>query len=171
MFPRERLLTLFTEELEQRPLDLLSRLYRFIGAREDFVPDNAEGRYFVARREAGFDWRRPGSWMSPSSPLSPQGLQRGVRAVPGAQALWRALPFETRRRLWRPYWKAAARTRSLNRRRTDPDSTAQTAPRPETIARLREHFAEDASRLEAILGQTPPWARSEPSPTQPAGTA
>jgi len=171
VFPREHLLTLFTEELEQRPLDVLSRLYRFIGAREDFVPDNAEGRYFVARREAVFDWGRPGTWMSPSSPLSPQGLQRGVRAVPGAQALWRTLPFETRRWLWRPYSKAAARTRSLNRRRAAPDSTAQTAQRPETIERLREHFAEDLTSLEAILGQTPPWARSEPSPTQPAGTA
>ena len=165
VFERERLLILFTEQLEQSPLDLLARLYRFIGASEDFVPENAEGRYFVARNEGGFDWRRPGTWMSPSSPVSPQGLQRGVRSVAGTQALWRALPFETRQRLWRAYSRAASRARASNRRRAEPEATTQAPPRPETIERLREHFAEDLPRLTAILGETPPWARAERSPS------
>ena len=172
VFARERLLILFTEDLERAPLELLGRLYRFIGVGEDFVPENAEGRYFVAKSEPIFDWRRPYTWLSPSSPVSPQGLQRGVRAVPGAQALWRALPFEARRRLWRPYWKAAARARGLSRRNAEAEPQAQAAPRPETVERLREHFAEDAPRLTAMLGGVPPaWARRE-SPaarTDPGG--
>jgi Sulfotransferase domain len=162
VFARERLLVLFTEQLEQSPLDLLATLYRFIGASEDFVPENADGRYFVARNEAGFEWRRPGTWMSPSSPVSPQGLQRGVRRVGGARALWRALPFETRQRMWRAYSGAATRARASNRRRTAPEAAAQAPPRPETIESLRAHFADDLPRLTATLGETPPWARGAP---------
>ncbi len=151
VFARERLLVLFTEELERAPLDLLARLYRFIGASEDFVPENAEGRYFVS-----------------SSPLSPQGLQRGLRRLPGAQSAWRALPFETRQRLWRPYLRAAKRARALNRRRVDGQTPSLPAPRPETVERLREHFAGDVPRLTAVLGETPPWAAGESSHKEPA---
>ncbi len=165
VFPRERLLILFTDELERAPLELLSKLFGFIDVSKDFVPENPTERYFRARQEAAFDWHRPVTWMSPSSPLSPQGLQRGVRALPGTHALWRALPFQTRRRLWQRYWRTAARARAANRRRAVPDRAAELAPRPETIERLREHFAQDIPRLTAMLdGAAPPWATPGPPP-------
>lgn len=167
VFARERLLILFTQELEQAPLDLLGRLYRFIGASEDFVPENAEGRYFASRREAAFDRRRPSTWMSPSSPVSPQGLQRGIRTIPGVEAAWGALPFETRRRLWGPYLKATRRARTLNRRRATSQPAAPPGPASETVERLREHFAGELPLLAGLLGETPPWAREEPTPGAP----
>jgi hypothetical protein len=162
VFARERLLLLFTDELERAPRELLATLYGFIGVQEDFVPEDVGERYFVARADRGFDWRRPETWLSPSSPVSPQGLQRGLRRVPGARALWNAVPPDARRGLWRPYARAAARTRALNRRNGAVDVQASAAPSDETVERLREHFAEDAARLAAMLGGSVPYWQRPP---------
>jgi len=165
VFPRERLLILFTDELERAPLELLARLHRFIGVSEDFVPPNLGRRYLQARARRGFTWRRPGTWLSPSSPVSPQGLERGLRRLPGARALWHAVPFEGQRRLRRPYELAAARAGSFNRAKAASEAPPQrAAPRPETLERLREHFAADGRRLAAILdGAAPYWEQGRAS--------
>jgi Sulfotransferase domain len=160
VFPSPRLLVLFTEELEQAPLEVLARLYGFIGVSEGFVAPNAGERFRVARDERGFAWLQPGSWLSPASPFSPQGLQRAVRRAPGVRPAWRALPLEMRRRILRPYSRVAVRARSWNRSRPVGDGIGNAAPRAETIERLREHFAEDTARLTAMLGGSAPhWGR------------
>ncbi len=159
VFEREQLLVLFTDEFEREPRELLARVHRFIGVREDFVPPNLGERYLVGRPQQRFDWRQPGTWFSPSSPMSPQGALRGLRRVPGAQALWHTLPFDGQRRLLRPYQRLAGRTVARSRRRSA-GAAPQAAPSAETIVRLREHFAADAERLQALLGGTAPyWER------------
>jgi hypothetical protein len=160
VFPRERLLILFTDELEQAPHDLLAELHDFIGVRADFVPPNLGERYLVGKPQRGFAWRRPDSWLSPSSPVSPQGIVRGVRRLPGARALWHTVPFDGQRRLLRPYELAATRAGAFDKRRQPASGVSVNLPRAETIERLREHFAGDAERLAAMLrGSVPYWER------------
>jgi hypothetical protein len=167
LFPREQLLILFTDELERAPLDLLRSLHRFIGVREDFVPPNVGERYLVGRPQRGFEWRRPDTWLRPSSPVSPQGVvQRGLRRLPGARAVWHRVPFDGQRRLRRPYERATAAAAARNRGKAAAGvgaSRATSAPAAETVARLREHFAHDAGRLAVLLdGAAPYW---EPAQT------
>jgi hypothetical protein len=158
VFARERLLILFLEQLEQAPRDLLATLHRFIGVCEDFIPPNLGERYLVGRAQRGFDWRRPETWLSPSSPVSPQGVvQRGLRRLPGARALWHTVSFDGQRRLRRPYELLALRAAAHHKGTAAGEVLADVAPRAETLARLREHFAEDAGRLAALLGGSAPY--------------
>jgi hypothetical protein len=157
VFPRDQLLVVFTDELESSPRALMARVQGFIGASPDFVAPNLGERYFVARAQRGFRWDRPGTWMSPSSPISPQGVERGLRRMPGARTLWHALPFEGQRRLRRPYERLAGRAAVRNRRKPANELPANAAPRPDTVARLREHFAKDGERLSELLGAPPYW--------------
>ena len=157
VFAREQILVVFTDELEADTSQLLRRIQEFIGVRADFEPDNLGTAYNVGEAERGFSWTSPPSWMSPTSPLSPQGVRRGLRRNPVARAVWRSIPRDRQRRLKRPYERLAVRTARWNRRQPPNEVKANAQPSPQTLARLREHFAEDGERLSALLGVTPPW--------------
>lgn len=156
VFPRQQLLVVFTNELEHAPAQVLRRVHRFIGVSVDFEPANIGERFRVAATVRGFSWRSPSSWMSPSSPLSPQGLGRALRRSPAARAVWHALPPARQARLRRPYDRVARALAARNRRRAPGPVKAHAKPSPDTVARLREHYAQDAERLLA-LGITPAW--------------
>jgi len=148
VFPREQILVVFTEELELAPEKLLRRVHEFIGVTSDFVPANLGTRYRAGGTERRF------SWMSPRASLSPQGLQRAVTRNSATRAAWHALPEGGRRRITRGYEHFAYRADLWNRR----NGTNVAGPTPAVLGRLREHFAQDADQLAALLGAATPWA-------------
>lgn len=159
VFDREQILVVFTDELERAPAQLLSRIQEFIGVRADFEPDNLGQRYQAGAIERGFSWSSPSSWMSPSSPLSPHGVGRALSRTPAARAVWHVIPEDRQGRWWRPYQRIARRAALRNRRSPPNEVRANAEPSPATLARLREHYAQDADQL-AALGVTPSWQTS-----------
>jgi hypothetical protein len=157
IFPRDQLLVVFTEELERDQHQLLARIQRFIGVTGDFVPENLGERYNVGRAELGFEWAHPSTWLSPSSPVSPHGLRRGLAGNAAARAAWLKLPPQRRRRLLNPYERLASRVARWNRRRPPNELRANAAPSAETLARLGAHYASDGELLASQLSERPPW--------------
>jgi hypothetical protein len=157
VFAADQILVAFTDELESAPAALLCHIHEFIGVRADFEPDNLGERYREKKVERVFSWASPSSWLSPTSPVSPQGVQRALRHNPATRALWHAIPQDRQRRLRRPYERIANRAVHYNRRAPANDVTANSEPSPETVARLREHYQQDADQLAALLGVTPSW--------------
>jgi Sulfotransferase domain len=157
VFPREQILILFTEELEQAPDRFLRRVEEFIGVSTDYEPENLGERYNVATAVRGFLWRDPSTWLSPSSPVGPQGMRRSLSRMPPARAVWQRLPRHRQRPLRRSYQRVARRTARWNRRQPANEVRANAAPARATLQRLREHYAEDGKRLSGLLDETPPW--------------
>jgi hypothetical protein len=163
MFPREQILVVFTQELEDAAAQLLHRIHEFIGVRADFEPENIGARYHVgAAAGRGFSWASPSTWLTPSSPVSPQGLQRALRRNRASRALWHALPIAQQRRLRRPYERVAGRVHMRNWRASPNEVSANTPPTPATLQRLREHYEPDGRRLAEMIGEPLPWL-SDPS--------
>jgi hypothetical protein len=160
VFPREQILVVFTEELERAPAQLLSRIQEFIGVRADFEPDNLGARFREGATERGFSWRNTSSWMSPSSPLSPQGVGRAIGRNPAARAVWHMMPEDHQRRWGHRYERIARRAARRNRRSAPNEVRANAEPSLATLARLREHYAMDAGQLTALLEVTPSWLTS-----------
>jgi hypothetical protein len=167
VFAHEQLLVLFTEELERDPGTCLRRIHEFIGVNPDFVPDDLGTRYGVGKFAAGFSWRRPSSWMSPASPLSPQGARRRLWRSSAARSAWNRLSPQRRAEIGRRYERivrAATRRQTAARwkqQRTVEDDAADAVPSDATLARLRRHYADDATTLAALLGAPPPWQAGE----------
>jgi hypothetical protein len=157
VFPPEQILLVLTEDLEHAPAQLLSRIHEFVGVRADFEADNLGMRYRVGAVDRGFSWTAPSSWMSPSSPISPQGVQRTLGRSRGAQAAWRMIPKERQRRLMVPYERTARRVARWNRRSAPNEVEANAKPSLTTLARLTEHYAEEAGELATLLGKTLDW--------------
>jgi Sulfotransferase domain len=157
VFPREQILVVFTEALERGPAQLLGRIQEFIGVTADFEPDDLGKRYQAGAIERGFALRSPSSWMSPSSPLSPQGMARALSDNPAARAVWRGMPEDRQRRLERRYQRISRRAALRNRRSAPNEVQANAEPSLATLTRLREHYAQDADQLAALLGMAPPW--------------
>jgi hypothetical protein len=159
VFPREQILVVFTDELERDPTRLLTRVQEFIGVSADFAPVNLGEQYNVGRPQLMFTWTRPSTWLSLSSPMSPQGVRRALAANPAVRAVWRKVPTERQRRLLTPYERIGGRVARWNRRRapTGVTVTADAEPSPATLARLRAHYAEDGQHLAELLGVAPPW--------------
>jgi hypothetical protein len=160
VFRRAQILVVFTDELERAPAQLLSRIQEFIGVRADFEPHNLGERFRVGAIERGFSWTSPSSWMSRSSPLSPQGVQRALWRNSAARAVWRVIPQAGQRRMRRPYERVAYRVARHNRRSSPNAVRANAEPSLATLAQLREHYAQDAGQLAALLGVTPTWQTS-----------
>lgn len=147
VFPSERLLVLFTEDLETDPESLLRRVFDFLGVGSDFVPDNVGTKYRVGSAE-----RRIG-WLGTYSFLSPLAMQRTLTRNPLTRRLWRALPEPVRRHVDRLFGRLVYRLDLWNRRA----ETRDVDPDALTLQRLRGHFAQDADRLAGLLGTPLPW--------------
>lgn len=157
VFPRERMLILFTDELEHAPSRLLARIHEFIGVRADFEPENVGQRFHAGFGGRSFSWKSPASWRTPSSPVSPQGMVRAARRSSAVRAAWHALPEDPRQELARRYKRAARRAVLRDKRVAAADAGREAEPRPATLERLREHYALEADQLVTLLGQAPPW--------------
>ena len=147
VFSREQILVLFTEELENDPERLLRRIYEFVGVRTEFLPDNIGIRYRVGATESRF------SWLGRDSPLHPWTVARVLAGNPAARRLWHALPVLRRRQIDRGLARVTYALDVWNRR-TEVDAGNSDGA---TLGRLRTHYAEDARRLAALLGNGPPW--------------
>lgn len=161
VFPRVQMLVVFTDELERDPAALLRRIQEFIGVSAEFSPDNLGARFHVGAAARRFSLMSPSSWMSPASPVSPQGFQRALRHSAVIRAVWHALPQARRRRLRRPYERIAIRVAVRRRRGGADNGGTSPSANPATLARLREHYAEDTARLAALFGVSPPWLTSD----------
>jgi hypothetical protein len=147
VFPREQMLVLFTEELEQTPELLLRRIFEFLGVRSDFRPDNVGRKYRVGGAERRF------SWLGTYASLSPFAVQRALTRNTASRGLWHALPESTRRQIDRVFGRLAYRLDLWNRR-ADSDTAD---PEGAASERLREHFASDEAQLAGLIGIAPPW--------------
>lgn len=147
VFGEERLLVLFTEDLERDPESLLRRTFEFLDVDGDYVPENLGTQYRVG------GGRRRIPWLGTYSLAHPLALQRALTRNPLSRRLWRALPGGLRRQIDRVFGRLIYRLDLWNRHADDQVSEPDEA----TIGRLREHFERDGRRLESLLGSTPPW--------------
>lgn len=151
VFPREQMLVLFTDDLENAPEPFLRRIFEFIGVAEDFVPDDIGVRYRVGSS------RQRSRLLGYQSPLNPWSVQRTVTGSTVARRLWHALPPRGRRRVDRAYKRAAYEIDLWNRRSPTASHPTDTA----TLERLRAHYEDDTRQLVSVIGVEPPWSRAK----------
>jgi Sulfotransferase domain len=155
VFPHEQVLVIFTEELGRSPEGLLRRVHEFLDVSPDFIPDNIGSRYRVGGAERRLSWLSPseGRWPSPYG-----AVRRAVTGNRTARVLWRHVPEITRKRIGHGIEQGLYKLDLWNRR--DHAPTAVNNLKPANLARLQTHFAQDADRLTALLGDVPPWLAS-----------
>jgi hypothetical protein len=128
-FDAAQILVLWSDDLKERRGQTLARAFSFI----DVDPD-AE----LSRTVLGREFNRVDAQRAPTRLYGP-ALRLAARTP-----LTR-LSLSSRRRL----------SRLAQRRIAAPDSTLA----PDVEARLWEQIAPDSTRLEALVGDTPPWLR------------
>jgi hypothetical protein len=147
VFGRDRMLVLFTDDLERSPDSIVQRVERFLDVRTDFVPDNLGMRY----REASAGRRL--SW------LQPYRVQDRLARTAAGESIARKLPPALRFRAYQAFARTAYRLTLWNRRPVH----SSTVPLQETRKRLQDHYAADLRDLIGLIGETPPWVASEES--------
>lgn len=145
VFPREQLLVLFQDQLEEDPGAVCAAVFAFLGVDPDFRPPNLGRRYHDGGSHRRFAW------------LDPSGWQRAARRSGLLRGLWQRVPRSLRRRFLRRFNLAVRRLFLWNRVPVDAAAEPD-APSAETIARLRAHYREDERHLRELLGSPPPWA-------------
>jgi Sulfotransferase domain len=127
-FPRDRLLVLYTDDLERDPAACLTRIYDFLGI-ETVLPKD------LGRRDhaGGTRQRLPNA-------------KALVKRTP-LRHLLRTLPGPVRRR-----W--AYRFDQWN---VVPEPAGPVPLSPEVLGKLRARYAADGERLAALVGAPPPW--------------
>lgn len=132
-FPPEQVHVLLTDELADSPAESLAAIFRYLGVDPGHVPADLE-----ARHNRGGRRRRLGPQ---DEATLKQYLSSEVWARTDAPRVHeRAFDF------WFMEWNMI------------PDEHAGSIE-PTLLARLREHFAEDALQLEQLLGRPIPWAQ------------
>lgn len=131
LFPREQMHIELSADLERSPLDVVQRIVRFIGV-EPHVPKEIGRRFHPSGR----------SRVSAEAEADlKQYFERSV---------WPKMRYPDQERhsfdQWFSFWNVV------------PEESEPEGPDPETAQRLREHFAEDARKLEAATGLRVPWA-------------
>jgi hypothetical protein len=146
LFPRDRMLVLFTEALAREPLAVLQRIYGFLGVAPEVEPRNLGRRYNVSAAELKL------------SRVSPATLVRIASSNPVTRAVWRSLPEARQSAVLGWYRRLDFRFKNWNRRAAAP--TRPAAEDSAALERLREHYAPDRRLLAELLGYTPPWGAS-----------
>jgi hypothetical protein len=157
LFPRERILVLFTRDLAREPMGVLRRIYDFLGVAPDVEPANLGKRYNVGAPKFKV---RPGL---PATVVEKASANRLARAV------WHSLSSERKSSVLGAYRRFNYRFRDWNRRS---DASAE-SPSPEVSAgleRLRSHYAGERELLEKLLGYPPPWETGDGASPASEGT-
>jgi hypothetical protein len=144
VFPPEQLRVIFSDELAERPADVLPGVFDFVGVAPDFVPDNLGRKY----REAAVRQRLPG--------VNLVTWQANLARARAARASWHALPEGLRRRLDRVYNVANYRVEMWNARRGE---VQEDIPR-DAYDTLAAHYRPDSEALAAMLGREVPWVQA-----------
>jgi len=137
-FPANRLLVVFSDDLEARPQIVLDSILSFLGLDPGYAPKNLGKRYHVGGTRQRFPFLR--SWLHAVKPL---------------HQMWRAIP-KTKRQAFKMWWHAEANVISES-----------TAPMDEDLRKkLVEFYQLDIAVLEGIIGRTVPWKefRSQNNP-------
>ncbi len=129
LFGRERILVLYTEDLERDPAGTLDRLLRFLGLPEGYRPS---GLGKVVHKGG-------------TGNRIPHGLRRWLRQRRALYALWQLVPRERQGRLRFLYeqWNTV--------------DTEPSAPPEQAREALRRHFAADLQLLSRLVDEPPPW--------------
>lgn len=144
VFSRQQILTLWTEELENAPEQLLRRVHKFVGVAPDIMPNNLGTRYRESNTTRRFSWL---------DPFAAQEIASKSRVM---RMFWHTLPESSRRWCDRELAHIAYLIDLRNRR----GKTKTDEPSPTTLTRLRAHFEQDSRRLTDLLGESPPWHKS-----------
>lgn len=131
--PRERLLVLWTQDLDRRPQEVFARLFAFLGVDPSFVAPQP-------RVNVGGSGRR----------VTAEALDELVAELDRAVFPHVEDPDVRRGLLWwlQHLWNI------------EPDDAARDLPEP-LRAQLAEHYREDGALLARLLGQAPPWTRAD----------
>jgi hypothetical protein len=143
VFAREQLKVIFSDELAERPAEVISDAYRFIGVSDDFVPDNLSTRYRTGATERRIDG------------LDLYALQGRLTHAASVRAMWRALPGSIRDKIDRAFGVAGFRVELWNARRERDSGDEGMAPNARS--QLVAHFRQDSEALEKALGTRIPW--------------
>lgn len=135
VFPRDRLLVEFSEDLDNEPGIVLQRVFAHLGVDDEFVPPNLAERY----HEGGSRERLP--WLVP--------LARRLGPV---RALWHRVPRSRRQAAWRWFF-------TTGNVRPEPAPEIE----PQTRRELAEFFRQDTEALEALVGREVPWVDFHPA--------
>lgn len=144
LFPRERILVLFTRDLAREPMDVLGRIYDFLGVAPDVEPPNLGKRYNVGAPRFKV---RPGL---PATVVEKASANRAARTA------WHSLSAKRKSAILGAYRRFNYRFRDWNRR-TDASAEPPSAEVSAGLKRLRNHYAEERKLLEKLLGYSPPW--------------
>ncbi len=139
LFPRSQLLVLFTKELAEDAAGVVSRICKFLGVADDFIPPNLGTRYLEGAtrpRTRAFDVPR---------------LTRYLRRREGLLSTWERVPLRLRQQAW----TSAYFVEKWNRAPVAPGARPVLS---DVLQRtLREHFNQDRERLTELIGVEPPW--------------
>ena len=148
LFPRERILILFTEDLANEPREVLQRIYEFLGVAPDVEPANLGKRYNVSAPK--FKVR----------PHLPATAVRWASANAVARALWHSLSPKRKSSVLSAYRRFEFRFGDWNRR-GDAPAAQPSSEDSAALERLRDHYVEDGRLLEKLLGHSPPWGTGD----------
>jgi hypothetical protein len=152
VFSSDRLLVIYAEDLKANPAALLRRVFKFLDVETSFVPDNLGAVY------------RPRGAVRRLQHLDLGAARTAAANSRAISRTWWSIPLPARRRLEIAFDKIAYELDLWNRR----SASELPGPRPETLRKLRGHYAQDVARLEEIIGAPTPWPRTEASPSAEA---
>jgi hypothetical protein len=128
-FPREQLLVVLMDDVEQRPNEVCRTVYRFLGVDEAFVPAGLQQRY-------NRSYASRSRWLTVV-----KDRVYGATRAPGLRWAWGAA--------------AGLGLRSAYRRVNEvPSEAVIPAPHPDTLAQLRRLFEPELRELETLLGRS-----------------
>jgi len=147
LYPAERVLVLFTDNLAREPRAVLRRIYEFLGVDPNVEPRNLGKRYNVSAADVKI------------SRISPATAVRIASGNPVTRGVWRSLSERRRKAMLARYKRLDFRFRTWNRRAAP--AAEPSAADAAALERLREHYASDTKLLAKLLGYPPPWAPGE----------
>jgi hypothetical protein len=133
IFPREQLLVLFTEDLKQRPAEVLRRILQFLGVDDAYTPPNLGKQYHVG----GTQRRIP---LDEHALARHRWFRRALKLFPHNSRDMVARRFL----FWYMIWN------------TRPDSPDKQMP-AEARVRLARFYREDVASLKRLLHRDVPW--------------
>jgi hypothetical protein len=138
-FPRDRLLILSTQRLQDEPRAVLREVLDFLRVWAGYLPPSLgeTHRPAFSRRRTAFDL---------------YGIQREASALTGARWAWHRLPLGARRHISRLYSAAAYRWDLYNR---IPPTESTPDVSPALLERLAEHFEPQNRSLYELVGDVP----------------
>jgi sulfotransferase family protein len=128
-FPKEQLLILFAEDLQDKPQKMLNEILLFLDLERGFLPGNLNKKYHVGGNKQRFPYLKP-----------------AIRKIAPVWWLWKKMP-KPQKETFKKWWNMEANVD------TEP---APQLPE-ETRRRLAEYYASDVRNLEAIIGRNVPW--------------